>query len=97
MNKCPNCNNTPISFFEWNRGLNAFSCKCQNCSWPLRGKIINIVLFAVTVLSAVVGLIVAREIFEFRNAIKGVLFIIFIAPLIIIGSGIGYWMGGYKI
>lgn len=96
MNKCPKCKNTPITFSEWNKGLNAFKFSCTSCKINLKGKAVNFILLVFTVLSAIVTLIVAHQVFDFTFARKGVVFFALMLPSILVGSSLGYYFGGYR-
>ena len=95
MDVCPKCENTPITFGEWNKGFSAFSCSCRACVCELKGKTTNYVLFAVTIVGTILTLVVAHYVFNFTLERRGLMFLVLVIPPLYLGSALGYFFGGY--
>ncbi len=97
MKNCPGCNEKPISLIGWCSGINSIQCACKSCGAVLSANLVTWgVLIAIVVAMCAVAYVSLVH-FDVHFKQDRWLLMGLISIPVLIGSLLGYLVGGYKV
>lgn len=97
MNNCPSCNEKPISIGAWCNGINSIKCKCKRCDADLIANVATWLSLLATILAMCITAYISITHFDVHFKQDRLLLLGLITVPVLIGSLIGYFLGGYKV
>ncbi|QFT55216.1 hypothetical protein FIU95_11670 [Microbulbifer sp. THAF38] len=97
MKNCPGCNEKPIALIGWCSGFNSIQCICKSCGAVLSANLVTWgVLIAIVVAMCAVAYVSLIH-FDVHFKQDRWLLMGLISIPVLIGSLLGYLVGGYKV
>ena len=96
--KCPSCNNTAISFFDWAKGFQWYKTECKSCGQKLKAAPITLFLSVLALILGIAVLLILNYAFQILSPFSFILGLILCFITIAIVGMISYYKtSGYKV
>ena len=92
---CPNCNEKPISFFNWAKGLKWYRTECQHCGAELKCNTATTISFIFEIPLTVIPAITFNR--RYPGMGDFMPFIIVVSIALIIGAIVWFTCAGYDL
>lgn len=97
MNTCPSCSGKPISLGGWCNGLNSINCKCKSCGIELSANVATWIILAIIVITMCLTAYISITQYDVHFKQDRLLLIGLVSLPVLIGSVVGYFVGGYRV